>query len=257
MTMLGALLAHIAVNLLNEYQDNLSGLDFMTAKTPFSGGSGALQLNPNAANAVLNTFRVSVLLLIGLGIAFLFLKGWQILPIGVVGLSIVILYTSKITKSPWFCLISPGLAFGPLMVLGSYFVLTGQLSWLVLSLSMVPFFLVNNLLLLNQLPDLQADKKVGRYNILMKLGVRPSIYVFAGFELLAFLSLLITVYWFGLPVEILLAAVMFVLAIPMVQIALRHYDNPKSLMPALAMNVIINVFTPVLMAVGLWINQIH
>lgn len=254
MALCGAVLAHVAVNLLNEYQDNLSGLDFITVKTPFSGGSGALQLNPNGSTAVLNTFKVSILLLIGLGIGFIFLKGWQVLPIGIIGLLIVVLYTSKITKSPWLCLITPGLAFGPLMVLGCYFVLTGELTWLALSLSMVPFFLVNNLLLLNQVPDFQADRKVGRYNVLMKFGVRQSIYIFAVFELLALLSLLNSWYWFALPIEILLASVMFVLAIPMVQIALRHYDSPKTFMSALAMNVIINLLTPVLMAAGLWMN---
>ncbi|MDQ4422556.1 MAG: hypothetical protein QF808_01485, partial [Thalassolituus sp.] len=35
---LGALLAHISVNMLNEYQDFKSGLDLVTDRTPFSGG---------------------------------------------------------------------------------------------------------------------------------------------------------------------------------------------------------------------------
>ena len=39
--LLGALLAHISVNALNEYADFRSGLDLATLRTPFSGGSGA------------------------------------------------------------------------------------------------------------------------------------------------------------------------------------------------------------------------
>ena len=44
--------AHIAVNMLNEYHDCASQLDFHTSRTPFSGGSGALVSNPDVLNAV-------------------------------------------------------------------------------------------------------------------------------------------------------------------------------------------------------------
>ena len=53
LVLLGAVLAHAAVNLLNEYQDFRSGLDLITQRTPFSGGSGALPENPEAAAQVL------------------------------------------------------------------------------------------------------------------------------------------------------------------------------------------------------------
>ncbi|MFW2438612.1 MAG: prenyltransferase, partial [Arenicellales bacterium] len=42
LVLLGALLAHISVNALNEYSDFRSGLDLTTTRTQFSGGSGAL-----------------------------------------------------------------------------------------------------------------------------------------------------------------------------------------------------------------------
>lgn len=252
-TTIGAILAHAAVNLLNELQDNQSGLDFMTDKTPFSGGSGALQLNPHAAESVWNSFKVIVMALILLGLLFVYLKGWQILPIGILGLAVIALYTSKITKSPLMCLISPGLAFGPLMVVGSFFILTGEISALVLSLSMIPFFLVNNLLLLNQVPDLQADKKVGRHNILMKYGVAKGMYIFALFVVLALAIFLVSIRYFDLPNITLLGLLGFVLAVPMILIVLKHYDNLEKLMPALGMNVIMNISIPALIALGLWL----
>jgi len=42
LALLGAFLAHVSVNTLNEYYDFKSGLDLETIRTPFSGGSGAL-----------------------------------------------------------------------------------------------------------------------------------------------------------------------------------------------------------------------
>ena len=47
--LVGALMAHVSVNALNEYADFQSGLDFKTEKTPFSGGSGTLIVQPRLA----------------------------------------------------------------------------------------------------------------------------------------------------------------------------------------------------------------
>ena len=51
--LIGALMAHVSVNALNEYQDFQSGLDFKTERTPFSGGSGTLVLQPRLASQAL------------------------------------------------------------------------------------------------------------------------------------------------------------------------------------------------------------
>ncbi|MHC4434712.1 MAG: UbiA family prenyltransferase, partial [Planctomycetota bacterium] len=42
LTMLGLVLAHASVNILNDYFDYKSGIDLETPRTPFSGGSGLL-----------------------------------------------------------------------------------------------------------------------------------------------------------------------------------------------------------------------
>ena len=42
LALLGALLAHVSVNVLNDYFDYKSGIDLATQRTPFSGGSGIL-----------------------------------------------------------------------------------------------------------------------------------------------------------------------------------------------------------------------
>lgn len=253
-TLVGAVLAHAAVNLLNEYQDHLSGLDFNTHKTPFSGGSGSLQLNPKALKSVFNTFKAIVVLLISIGLWFVYQVGWQILPLGLAGLVIIFLYTRYITKHPWLCLIAPGLAFGPIMVMGCYFVLTGQFSSMAMLLSLVPFFMVNNLLLLNQVPDLQADKEVGRYNLLMKIGLRNGMIVFVLFEVLAFVAIILAAIVFDLWILILVGSVVALLALPMIYRVLKHYEYIDKLMPALRMNVIINILTPVFIGVSLWLT---
>ena len=42
LTYLGVISLHISVDLLNDYFDYLSGIDLITTRTPFSGGTGVL-----------------------------------------------------------------------------------------------------------------------------------------------------------------------------------------------------------------------
>jgi 1,4-dihydroxy-2-naphthoate octaprenyltransferase len=188
--LLGAVCAHISVNTLNEYHDFRSGLDLKTRKTAFSGGSGALPRDPQSATAVLLTGTMSLTLTLMIGIYLVWQLGTRIVPIGVVGLALVVTYTRWLNRYPLLCLLAPGLGFGVLMVVGTYVVLTGAyapLPWLV---ALVPFFLCNNLLLLNQYPDIDADASVGRRHFPIVYGVARSNLVYALFMLAAYALIL-------------------------------------------------------------------
>lgn len=63
------------------------------------------------------------------------------------------------------------------MLLGTEVVLTGAMSWQGLALSVLPFCLANNLLLLNQFPDVEADQSVGRRTLPVLLGRLGSVLV--------------------------------------------------------------------------------
>jgi 1,4-dihydroxy-2-naphthoate octaprenyltransferase len=174
LALLGALLAHISVNTLNEYFDFKSGLDLITTRTQFSGGSGALPHRPEMATVVLIAGIASIMTTLVIGVFFIWKYGLGLMPIGVIGLLLVVTYTGWINRHPFLCLIAPGTGFGFLMVVGTQFVLVGEymlLSWLV---AIVPFFLVNNLLLLNQYPDIKADAKVGRNHFPIVYGINVS-----------------------------------------------------------------------------------
>jgi len=45
LAMIGSLLVHMTVNVINDYHDYVDGIDLNTQRTPFSGGSGVLPLN--------------------------------------------------------------------------------------------------------------------------------------------------------------------------------------------------------------------
>ncbi|QCU90214.1 prenyltransferase [Thiomicrorhabdus sediminis] len=249
----GALFAHISVNMLNEIQDFQSGLDKITPKTPFSGGSGALVDAPQMTQAVYKGFLVVMALLCLIGMLMVWYRGWPILLIGVIGMLLIIAYTRYITHMPWLCLIAPGLAFGPLIMMGADYVLTGRFSGVVLVLSMAVFFLVNNLLLLNQAPDIKADRTVGRFNIWMRLGQKGALRIFTLFSLMGFIVLVFAIEYYQLPAMLWLTLLALPLALFSVMRAYKAEMQISQLMPALAANVVLNHLLPILLIAGFWL----
>lgn len=254
LALIGAVAAHISVNAFNEYFDFKSGLDARTERTPFSGGSGTLPANPGMARHALATALITSAVVILVGLYFVGIWGLSLLPLGLLGLLTVFGYTPWMTRNPWLCLIAPGLGFGPLMVMGTHFVLTGQYSWTALIASLVPFFLVSDLLLLNQFPDVEADRSIGRRHLPIVVGNQASSLIYGVILLLAYLSVAAGVYLDYLPKASLIGLLTVFIAVPAFIGAYRHAEHARRLIPHMGQNVIINIVTPVLVAVGLFIG---
>lgn len=250
----GGLTAHISVNVFNEYFDFRTGLDARTRRTPFSGGSGTLQANPTLARPALAVAILALAITAAIGLLFVHLRGWGILPLGAAGLFLLYAYTAWMVYQPMWCLIAPGLGFGPLMVMGTHFALTGQYSWTAGIASVVPFFLVSNVLLLNQFPDLEADRSVGRRHFPILIGRKRSARIYMLFLFAAYAAIAMGVALGILPLLSLLALLTLVLAAPLLSNVIRNADNIPALVPALALNVLISLATPVLFSVGLLIH---
>lgn len=185
LVLFAAISAHIAVNALNEHDDFQNGLDLQTQRTGFSGGSGTLPANPELVDWAWRIGIGALALTIVLGLTLVALTpgaGVELILLGAIGVTVIYTYTRWINKQPWLCLVAPGLGFGFLLVLGTHLVLRGQFDGLAWAIALVPFALANNLLLLNQLPDMNADRNAGRRTIPVVYG-RPftlRVYTFFG-----------------------------------------------------------------------------
>lgn len=251
---LGALMAHISVNALNEYTDFHSGLDAKTERTPFSGGSGTLVLQPNLAPYALRVGVVSLLITLGCGLYLIQVIGWGLIPIGLLGILIIITYTSWINRSRFLVLIASGFCFGPLMVVGTHFSLTGQFSSTALLLSLVPFFFVNNLLLLNQIPDIEPDKSVGRDNYAIAFNSQQRALLFLGFCISAYVSVILGTLLGLLPPASLISLITAVLVYQIYIVIRDHEGTTDLLIPSLGKNVLLTLITPVLVFLGILIG---
>jgi 1,4-dihydroxy-2-naphthoate octaprenyltransferase len=141
-----------------------------------------------------------------------------------------------------------------LMVLSTHFALTGTFTWQALIASFVPFFLVSNLLLLNQFPDVEADQSVGRKHFPILVGRTVSGYIYVAFLIAAYLVVILGVIFGFLPRFSLLALLTLVFAIQIIRNVLANSENIPGLIPAMGQNVIVNLLTPVLLAIGLFIG---
>ena len=251
----GALLSHIGVNVLNEYFDYKSGVDFKTIKTPFSGGTGVLPaglLNPQSV------YLLGIACIAGIaaiGAYFTYVHSAVIIPLGILGLVIVYFYTTHITRSPLLCAIAPGLGFGPLMVMGTYFALTGTYSLAAGLASLIPGLLVSNLLLLNQFPDVEADFSVARRHLPIAIGRKRSSLVYAILVMAAYIALIMSVLANDLPYTALFGLITLPLGLIAIKGVRTYYDQIERLIPVMARNVMLTLLFPLLMAIGIIIGQ--
>ena len=247
----GALSAHTSVNLFNEYEDARSGLDQHTQRTPFSGGSGALIDDPQGAHAVRGAARVMLTITLLVGFACVARHGLLVVPIGVLGVLLVLAYTPWINRHPLLCLLAPGLGVGPFLVLGVVAVLCERLSLLALSAALVPGLLGSGLLLANQFPDIEADRGVGRRHVAIAYGRACARRVFAGLVLATVMVVVVAVTTHLFPLPALWALLPLSATLPTFMV-LRGTPSSAALTPYLASNVAATLLTPLTLAVVLW-----
>ncbi len=247
-----ALLASISVNAFNEYQDFKTGLDIInTRRTPFSGGSGALPAHPDHARYTRMAAILTLLLCMAIGLHLAATREPMLFLFGLVGVLLVTAYTRTINRLPWLCLIAPGTGFGLLMVLGGKLAATGSLDSQDLLLSLTPFFLVNNLLLLNQYPDIEADKLIGRRTFPIVYGIDAANRVYLLFLVLAYLPVVVL----GVRDQLPLASLIALIPLPLAAFAwlgARKFGADIGSQPQfLAMNVAASLLTPALLGISL------
>ena len=251
---IGLLLCHISVNVLNDYYDYKSGIDLKTRRTPFSGGSGflpAASLNPKH---VLWFGLACFLLAVPIGIYFVLVSGWLLLPLLIIASICILLYTPLLTKRGWPEW-SPGLGLGALPILGAYFVQTGEYTLPAIVASIPSFILVHNLLLLNEFPDAEADKTAGRKTLPITMGGRGAGIVYSVLTIILYLWIIAWVAAGLMPVFCLIALATLPFAVRAIRGALNSQDESK-LMPALANNVMLVLLTQLLLGIGYLLAEI-
>lgn len=251
---IGLVSAHGSVNAINDYFDFRSGIDLHVTRTPFSGGSGLIPEGKLPLNQALGVGIITSLSALAIGIFFIISSGWKLIPLLVVAALCLLLYTPVILKTRWPEW-SPGLGLGILPILGFYFVQTGGYGWEVLIASIPSGILVHNLLLLNEFPDVEADRKGGRKTTPVVFGMEAAGKLFRIATLLVYIWIVGCVFatvitgTVVMPVYCLIALLTVPLAIKAMH-GSKEYRDMGKLVPALGSNVKFILATHLLLGAG-------
>jgi 1,4-dihydroxy-2-naphthoate octaprenyltransferase len=218
------LLWHISVNLLNDYFDYQSGIDLRTQRTVFSGGSGTLPSRQLSADLVLRfgllTFALAIPLWVYLAIA----KGWPLVPLLLIEGLIVLLYTPVLAK--WgLGEVASSLGLGVLSLLVFYFVQSGSYALDMVAPVVASGILLFNLHLLNEFPDVEADRAGGRRTVPILLGRTTAGWIYLGGTVAAYGWIALSVVLGAMPAAALLSVLTLPLAVMAVKGALDYRDH--------------------------------
>jgi 1,4-dihydroxy-2-naphthoate octaprenyltransferase len=256
LTLIGASFLHLACNVANDYFDYKSGTDAANvyAIAPFSGGSRMVLdgfVKPREALTISIIFAV-------LGSAIgLYLNaisaGNVILFIGVAALLLVFGYNGPPLKLVNLGIGEIGifLAWGPLMVLGAYYVQVQSFSsfWPLIA-ALPPGILTTLVLVINEFADAEADRSVGRKTWVILFGFRNTLYIYFALALGCYVVILAGVLFGGWPLWSLLVMVTLPLAFMAFTVAMKNIGDWTAFLPAVKTTILINFVFSVILSIS-------
>jgi 1,4-dihydroxy-2-naphthoate octaprenyltransferase len=249
MALVGLVALHMAVNILNEWSDMRTGIDLHTERTPFSGGSGTLPNGGMGISTALGFGLACATVGLAVGLWFIVQIGSALVPIMILGAICVLAYTDFLARIGVGEMAAGfGLGAGP--VIGTALVQDGSWSRAAIAASIPAFLMTFNLLLLNEFPDEEADRKGGRRNLIILFGRRPAARIYAAAAVLTPISIALAVAADWLPAPALLGTLSSLLLVKPIQWSMTRALDPVPI-PALGANVAWNLLTNTLIAVGL------
>ena len=248
LTYVGVACLHASVDLLNDYWDYKRGIDKLTKRTPFSGGTGVLPenlLRPSSVYAAGLTFLV-----IGtsIGIYFVFVRGITIAIILAFAVIAIYFYSTSIVNAglgELFVAIK-----GAMIVLGTFFVQMAQINIEPLYAGAIVGILSSSVLFVNSFPDHDADKVKGRKTLVIIMGKEKASRFFTFFPSIVYALIAAGIIFSILPIYSLICVVAVPLSIRADRILKKEHDDVKALVPAMSSTVAFSRIVGALLALS-------
>ncbi|CAB4872900.1 unannotated protein [freshwater metagenome] len=249
--LLGALFIQVGTNLSNDYSDARRGADTEDRLGPVRVTAGGLVPPSQVLVATYVSFGLAVLC----GIYLIAIAGWVLLAIGAASILAGVLYTGGPRPYGYEGLgeIFVFLFFGIVAVTGSYYVQREELPWEAFVLAVPVGLLASAILVVNNVRDLDTDRRAGKRTLAVRLGRERSRALYDVMLLLAYVTVLIPFLAGELSAWLALPAVTIPLALRLRRIVRTHTDGP-SLNEALAGTGQLEFLFCVLLAAGLMLS---
>jgi 1,4-dihydroxy-2-naphthoate octaprenyltransferase len=196
LTILGVFCVEVAKNASGEIVDYDSGTDLGIRdleRTPFSGGKRVLVDGLLSRNQTRQIAMAFYMVSISIGLLLVYFLNTHVLFFGLAGMALAWCYHAPPFRLAYRGLgeLAVAIAYGPLIVCGTYFVQAGHLSAPLLHVSCALGLHIAAFLWINEFPDSRADLAAGKRNLIVRLGTQRAAF--------AYVLLIITAYcWLGL-----------------------------------------------------------
>ena len=258
LTLLGAAVFHAAVNVHNDYFDDISGADLGNhdRQFPFTGGSRMIQNGVMSRQTTRHLARGLYAATIAIGAALLVRGGLSLLWLGLGGMVLGWAYSAPplALNRRGMGEVTVAIGFGLFMPLGADLIQRGALHALPVWAGLGFALMTASLLLINQFPDVDADRRAGKRHWVVRLGRERGRFLFLGVTAAAYLVPTLLVIWGRLPATTLVIWATAPLSLYATVILWRHHERPHRLRRALAGTVAATLTYGLLMITGLAIG---
>ena len=229
--LVGSVFIQIGTNLANDYSDAKRGADTAERLGPVRVTSAGLVAPRRVLAATWVAFAVAVVA----GIYLATVAGPVILAVGAVSIMAGVLYTGGPRPYGYAGLgeLFVFLFFGLVAVNGSYFVQLEELDWLPFALSIPVGCLATAILVVNNLRDIDTDRRAGKTTLAVRLGRPATRRLYVWLLMIAFLAIPVAVVVADAPTWSLLGLLAMAMAGGPLRAVLTRADGP-SLNQALA-----------------------
>lgn len=189
LALFATVLVHGAGNVLNDVGDETGGSDRrnMARIYPYTGGSRFIQ-NRIMTTAEMARWGVQLLAVAALlGLVLIWLRGIGVLWFGLAGVALGIVYSLGPLRLSSLGLgeLTIGIAFGVLPVSGAAWLQTGTLDLPLLIFALPVSAWVAAIVLINEVPDIEADAAVGKATLPVRFGRSATGGIYVGLHLIA------------------------------------------------------------------------
>ncbi len=249
--MLGALFIQVGTNLSNDYSDARRGADTEDRLGPVRVTAGGLVPPRQVLVATYLSFAAAVLC----GIYLIAVAGPVLLLIGAASILAGILYTGGPRPYGYEGLgeVFVFLFFGVVAVTGSYYVQRQALPWEAFVLAVPVGLLASAILVVNNVRDLDTDRRAGKRTLAVRLGRERTRMLYAAMLIASYLTVALPLVLGALTAWLLLPWLTAPLAARLQRTVRTHADGP-TLNAALAGTGQLEFFFCVLLAVGLLLS---
>ncbi len=183
--LVGAIAIQVGTNLSNDYSDARRGADTEDRLGPVRVTAGGLVPPRQVLVATWASFAVAVLV----GVYLIAIAGWVLLVIGAASILAGVLYTGGPRPYGYEGLgeLFVFLFFGIVAVTGSYYVQVEELPWEALALAVPVGLLAAAILMVNNIRDIDTDRRAGKRTLVVRLARKRARDLFAAAVYLAFL----------------------------------------------------------------------